>query len=286
MYRALQVARVVLLVAAGVYVGWGAILWWFQERLLFLPPGGIGRDALDQAAAEVGAKPVELRASDGTALYAWHRTARRNPPDRARLAVYFGGNAEVVSDALPLHRLLLQAGFDVLAVSYRGYPGSEGSPSEAGLGLDADAAWAWATGPGGYPPDRVVLYGRSLGGGVASLLAAGPANPAAMVLESTFSSVTEVAGARVARGYPVRWLLRNPFDSRARAPEFGVPVFVMHSTDDEVIPHALGGARLAEVIADAELHVVSGLGHNDPIPLHRPEVRDALLAFLDRAAPR
>lgn len=285
MQRLLQVVRATVLVAAGVYVGWGALLWWFQERLLFLPPGGIGRDALDQAAVEVGATPLDLTAADGVRVYAWHRPAARRPERRPRLAVYFGGNAEVVSDNLPLHRLLLGAGFDVLALSYRGYPGSDGAPSEAGLGRDAEAAWGWATGPGGFPPDRIVLYGRSLGGGVAAQLAAGPANPAGMVLESTFSSVTEIARSSVARGYPVSWLLRNPFDSRARAPQFAVPVFVAHSTDDEVIPAALGGRRLAEVIADVELHEVSGLGHNDGIPLRDVAVRDALLAFLDRVVP-
>jgi hypothetical protein len=128
----------------------------------------------------------------------------------------------------------------------------------------------------------VVLYGRSLGGGVASKLAAGPANPAAMVLESTFSSLTEVARAHLSLPYPLSWLLRSPFDSRSRAPQFGVPVFVMHSDDDEVIPFAVGGKRLVDVIADVEFHEVRGLGHNDPIPVHEESVRAALLAFLDR----
>lgn len=283
MHRALQALRFATLVVGGPYVGWGLLLWWLQDRLLFSAPGGIDREALDQAAAEVGARTLDLAASDGTPLYAWHRAAPREPGRRPRLALYFGGNAEVVSDNQPVHRLLLQAGFDVLALSYRGYPGSGGRPSERGLGRDAEAAWAWATGPGGFPPDRVVLYGRSLGGGVAALLAAGPANPAAMVLESTFSSVSEVAGAGIARAYPVTWLIRHPFDSRARAPQFGVPVFVMHSAADEVVPAALGGRRLAERIADVELHEVDGLGHNDPIPLRREEVGRALLAFLDRA---
>lgn len=283
--RLFQLARIATLVAGGVYLGYGALLWWFQERLLFQPPGGIAKDALDQAAAEVGARPLALTASDGTPLYAWHRPARHGPGERPRLAIYFGGNAEVLSDNQPLQRLLLKAGFDVLTLSYRGYPGSGGAPSERGLGLDAEAAWAWATGDGGYPPERVLLYGRSLGGGVAGLLAAGPANPAGLVLESTFASVTGVART-VAPGYPVTWLLRNPFDTEARAPELGVPVFLAHSTDDEVIPIDLGGRRLAKVVADVEYHEVSGLGHNDPIPLQRPEVGQALLAFLDRVVPR
>lgn len=284
MSRWVRVLRSVVVIAVGVYVGYGALLWWLQERLLFPAPGGIGRDALDGAAAEVGARPLELVGADGVKVYAWHRPAQRPAGQSPRLIVYFGGNGEVLSDNLSLQRLFLQSGFDVLTLSYRGYPGSEGQPSEVGLGLDAEAAWAWATGPGGFAPDRVVLYGRSLGGGVAAMLAAGPANPAAMVLESTFSSVREVA-ATVARGYPVSWLLRHPFDTRARAPQFGVPVFLMHSTDDEVVPIDLGGRPLSQVIADVEYHEVQGLGHNDPVPLRYKDVRGALVAFLDRTVP-
>lgn len=268
-----------VVVPALLYLAYGGALWWFQDTLIFPAPGGIGRDALDQAAAEVGATPLGLVSGDGTRIYAWHRRV----PGADRLVIYFPGNAETVADNLPLQRLLLQAGWDVLAVAYRGYPGSEGRPTEAGLAADARAAWAWATGEGGYRPERIVLHGRSLGGGVAAHLAE-DRNPAAMVLESTFASVRELA-ARQAPIYPVDWLLRHPFDTRSRAARFGVPVLLLHSRDDEVIPIGHGGRALRELIAEVEYHETSTWTHGHCLPVADPELRAAYLSFLARAVP-
>lgn len=279
MDRLWMLLRAVLLAVGVVYVLFGVLLWALQERLLFVPPG-VGRDQLDAAAAEIGAEPLDLVASDGVRTYAWLRRAR---PGNDRLVLHFPGNAETVADNLALQRLLLTHGWDVLIGGYRGYPGSEGSPSERGLARDAEAAWAWATAPGRYAPAHIVVHGRSLGGGVASHLVAGPANPAALVLESTFSSVREVASHGLARFYPVGLLLRHPFDSRELAPSFGVPVFLVHALADQVVPIDLGARQLRPVIAEVESYEVGGgLGHNDPLVVADPEVREAYLAFLER----
>lgn len=264
---------------AVAYLAVGALLWALQERMIFPAPGGIGRDALDQAAAEFGAAPVDLVASDGTRLYAWHRTAGST---RDRLLLFLHGNGEVVTSYLPLYRLLQQDGWDVLALAYRGYPGSEGAPSEAGMALDAEAAWAWATDR--YAPGRIVVHGRSLGGAVAASLVAGPANPSALVLESTFVSMRDLA-RRQAPLYPVDWLLRHPFDTRDRAPALGVPVLLMHSRDDQVIPADLGGRALRNVIAEVDYHEAAGFTHQDCLPMSDPELRRVYLAFLARAVP-
>lgn len=277
----LSAARVLGFSVVGAYAGAGLLLWWSQERMIFPVPGGFGRDALDQAAAELGARPLDLVASDGTRLYAWHRAAGGG---RQRLVLFFHGNGEAVSMYTGLYRVLQQAGWDVLALAYRGYPGSEGSPSEAGLALDAEAAWAWATGPGGYRPERIVVHGRSLGGGVATTLVAGDANPAGMVLESTFASLRGLA-RRTAPVYPVDQLLRHPFDSDQRAALLGVPVLVMHSRGDELIPPELGGRALAPLIAEADYHEVEGWSHNDCLPLADPGLREVYLAFLERLVP-
>ncbi|MCA9494562.1 MAG: alpha/beta hydrolase [Myxococcales bacterium] len=279
MDRLWMLLRAVLLAVGVVYVLFGTLLWALQERMLFVPPG-VGRDQLDAAAAEIGAEPLDVVASDGVRTYAW---LRRASPDNHRLVLHFPGNAETVADNLALQRLLLTHGWDVLIGGYRGYPGSDGSPSERGLARDAEAAWAWATGPGGYEPRHIVVHGRSLGGGVASHLVAGPANPAALVLESTFSSVREVAQHGLARFYPVGLLLRHPFDSRERAPSLGVPVFLVHAIADQVVPIDLGARQLRPVIAEVEYHEVGdGFGHNDPLVVVDPAVRDAYLAFLER----
>jgi alpha-beta hydrolase superfamily lysophospholipase len=215
---------------------------------VFPAPGGIGRDALDQAAAEYGATPLDLYASDGTRLYGWHVRSSGN-----RLVLYLHGNGEVVTSYVPLYRILARHGWDVLAVAYRGYPGSDGHPSEAGLGLDAEAAWQWASER--YRPERIVVH-----------------------------SVRDLA-RRTAPLYPVDWLLRNPFDTRSRAPRLGVPVLLLHSSDDEVVPVELGGRALRGLIAEVEYVETSGLSHQYCLPVSDASVRKVYLAFLDRLVP-
>lgn len=263
-----------------VYVGIGVGLWLFQDRLVFPAPGGIGRSSLDLAAAEVGAEPLDLVSGDGTHLYGWRLRSTGK-----RLVLYLHGNGEVITDYLPLYRILVHAGWDVLAVAYRGYPGSDGHPSEAGLALDAEAAWRWAVGTGGYAPDRIVVHGRSLGGGVASILVSGDANPAALVLESTFTSITDLA-RRVAPVYPVPWLLRTTFDNRSRAPLLGVPVLLMHSRDDQVIPIEFGGRALRGIIAEVTYEETSGYSHQDCLPVSDARLRRVYLDFLEAQVPQ
>jgi fermentation-respiration switch protein FrsA (DUF1100 family) len=269
--RVIRMLLVVLLGLLGGYVGGGLLLLAFQDRLLFPVPGGIGRDSLDANATELGAIPLDLEASDGVRLYAWNLRSNGN-----RLLVYLHGNGEVIADATPLYRILMRDGWDVLSIAYRGYPGSEGSPSEAGLGRDAEAAWLWAIGPGGYAPERIVVHGRSLGGGVAAILVDGDANPAGLVMESTFASVRELAHR----------MLRNPFDTRARAWRLGVPVLLMHSRDDQVIPVDLGGRALRGLFAEVEYHETAGYPHQVCLPCADRSIRKIYLDFLNRVVPR
>jgi uncharacterized protein len=274
-----RLARSLLVVGVATYLGGGAALWGMQDRLVYPAPGGIERASLDAAASEVGARPIDLEAADGTGLYAWHLVSRGR-----RLVLFLHGNGDVITSYVPLYRLLNRNGWDVLALAYRGYPGSEGTPSEAGLGLDAQAAWDWAVARGRYRPEAVVVHGRSLGGGVAAILVQGEANPAAMVLESTFTSVRDLA-ARIAPIYPVDLLLDSPFDTYSRAPTLGVPVLLLHSRADRTIPPDLGGRSLRNVIAEVEYEEVADLDHNDWL-LAEPRVREVYLGFLERMVPR
>lgn len=249
-----------------------------QDAMIFPRPGGVGVDQLDAVAVEVGARPFRVTTDDGVTLYGWHRSSGGD-----RAVLYFHGNGETVAGNVALQRLLAQNGWDFLTVAYRGYPGSEGHPSEEGLRHDARALWAHATETLGLAPDRLVLHGRSLGGGVAVSLAT-ETNPRGMVLESTFHSLLELAEGQ-APGLPVRWLLRHPFESWRRAPRVGVPVLQLHARGDRLIPvdHA---RRLHERFAEAQLLEADGLGHNDPLPVVEPTLRAAYLAFLERLVPR
>ena len=269
----------VLGIIGAVWAGYVALLWFLQDRIVFPAPGGIDRASLDQAAGELGARALDLEASDGTPLYAWHRSVGAD-----RLAIYLPGNGETVAENTGLHRLLLNEGWDVLALAYRGYPGSGGHPGEEGVVLDALAAWDWAVAQGGYTPDRIVVHGRSLGGGVAAHLVE-QKNPAGVVLESTFVSARALA-RRMAPLAPVDLMFRHPFDTIERAPRFGVPALVMHSTSDQVIPVELGGRGLLPYLAEATYVEVEGVSHAQCLPVADRELRDAYISFLEEVVPR
>ena len=136
--------------------------------------------------------------------------------------------------------ILQDRGWHVLSVAYRGYPGSDGRPSERGLKQDISAAYAFARSELGMTPQQIVFHGRSLGGGVVGTVMLDVPS-AGLILESTFTSVVDRA-SELYPYVPVRWLLRHRFDTSSRASGYTRPVFVIHSTADEVIPVAHGQA--------------------------------------------
>jgi|JI10StandDraft_1071094.scaffolds.fasta_scaffold316638_2 fermentation-respiration switch protein FrsA (DUF1100 family) len=238
--RQLGRAAVVLAVGWTVMVAGVASL---QERFLFpgawVLPRGPEHDArLAVLAVEVHAQPMQLRAADGVSVLAW--LYRRGAPRPTVL--YVGGNAMPIEASRGLAAAADAAGYDVLAISPRGFPGSGGAPSAAGFVLDARAAWDWLTGPGGVA--RVVLHGRSMGGGAVAALA-GQVRPAGLVLESTFSSLHDIASEQLPM-MPVSLLLRHRYDTLATVAGLTTPVLVAHSRADDVVPFH-HGERLSAV---------------------------------------
>jgi hypothetical protein len=208
----------------------------FQDRLIFFPQPILG----PEPRARPGLESVEVAVADGARVRGW---LVRTPttPAPAPLVIYFGGNAEEVSwlvDAAP--RL---GGWSLLLVNYRGYGRSEGKPGQAALFADALALHDWARARVDVAPGRIVAMGRSLGSGVAVHLAA--ERPlAGVVLVTPFDSLTAVA-QRHYPWLPVRWLLRHPFDSVARAPSIRAPMLCLAAGRDQVIP-PVHAARLRD----------------------------------------
>lgn len=258
-----RVARGVLLGLGAGYLMLALALTGLSRRLIFpvpparplhLPPG---MERIDACGAE-GVLCLYVRA----------------PPDGPTL-VFFHGNGEQLADFVPDLARWSAQGVGVLAVEYPGYPGAPGSPSEVSLLAAARAALAHLRGPLGVPPARTVLFGRSLGTGVATALAREGAGER-LVLVSPFTSLPAV-GQRVFPFLPVRWLVRDRFDSLTKAPSVKIPVLVLHGTQDEVVPFDLG-RTLAGRFPHATFVPVPGAGHNDI--LDRPSVIDALLEFV------
>ena len=189
-----------------------------------------------------------------------------------------GGNLTHRVDTLIM--LQRRVGVSVLIFDYRGYGRSEGKPSEAGVLADARAARAWLAAREKRPAADVVLMGESLGGAVAVDLAARD-GARALVLESTFSSLPDVAAYHYA-WLPVRWAMRTRFDSVAKIGDYHGPLLQAHGDADTIVPIRFG-RRLFEAAAEPkQFLLLPGHDHNDPMP---PEFYDALAAFVDRLPP-
>lgn len=218
-----------------------------------------------------GAEVVPLAAwgSPAEALFLPARGALGPAP----LIVFFHGNAELADDWIPLFDEPRERGWAALLVEYPGYGLSPGSPSEGAVVGAALAAFDWAAADPRVNGGRIAAYGRSLGGAAAAALAA--RRPVSMlVLESTFENVPELAGLPPF----ARWLVADPFDTRAALARWKRPLLVLHGRRDEVIPFEQG-RRLAAVVPGARF-VEMPCGHNDC-----PRPWDTILAFLGPARP-
>jgi len=251
----------------------------FQRKVVFPGPQGVTMPLLHRFAAETHARELELPTVDGETLYGWHRPA--DGPGARRAVLYFHGNASSVLGQLDLQARLNREGWDFVEIHYRGYPGSTGVPSEAGVYRDADAAWRFVVEDLGIPAKRVAIHGRSLGGGVAAELAS-RVEPGALILESTFTSVVDLARAQFG-WLPIGSLLEYRFGTADLADEVACPVFVAHGGADSLIDVS-HGRTLAETFDAKQYLEAPGIDHNDV--LFDGAYVDRYIAFLEASVPK
>jgi hypothetical protein len=246
-----------LRVIAIAYVVAVVALWLLGNRLMFIPPRPTYRTLPELVRIPVGTDTIAA---------VWL------PNPAARFTVlYSHGNAEDLGDDLPLLREYRDRGFAVLAYDYRGYGLSTGRSSERATYADEAAAYGWLTRAQHVPAGRIIIHGRSLGGGPAAELAS--REPAAgLVLESTFTSAQSVSAW--GRIFPFDW-----FRTARRLPKVRCPVLVIHGTADQVIPFAVG-QRLYRLAPGAKQSLwVEGAGHNDLVDVAGERYWQALERF-------
>jgi fermentation-respiration switch protein FrsA (DUF1100 family) len=217
-----------VLVALALYAGIVALFYVSQGALLY--PAGRERVGAREAGLS-DFEDVTLTTEDGERIVGWYRPAE---PGRATL-LYFHGNGGSLLNRRDRAQLLTEGGRGLLLASYRGYSGSTGTPTEAGLRIDARTAYDWLAARA--PADLIVLYGESLGSGVAVRLAT-ERPVAGLILDAPFTSTADVAGHHY--WYLPVWLLRDQYRSVDRIDEVRAPLLVMHGDRDGVIPIALG----------------------------------------------
>ena len=225
----MTVLKWLLLVAVLGYCGGLALMYVFQRSLMFFPDT---RRIPPASAGFPEAEEIALTSSDGERLIAWHVPPKGDKP----VVLYFQGNAGGLDLRVGRFKWLVETGAGLVALCYRGYGGSTGHPSEQGLIRDAIAAYGFAASH--YPPQRIVLWGESLGTGVATALAA-EHQPAGLILDAPFTSAADV-GAATFPFVPVRWLMRDTFHSDERIGRVHAPVLVLHGERDRVVPIRFG----------------------------------------------
>jgi alpha-beta hydrolase superfamily lysophospholipase len=268
------ITAVTIVMAVGL-----SLLWALQRRLIYFPDPSAPPTA---AAERAGARQVWLATHDDLRLAAW-LVPPTTAADRRIGVLVMPGNAGNRSGRLPLATALAAEGMTVLLLDYRGYGGNPGSPSERGLAYDARAGWDHLTRDVGLAPGRVLLFGESLGAGVATGLAADliSSAPGGLVLRSPFASLAAV-GREHYPLLPVGLLLRDRYEVLATIPQVTAPTAVVYGTADTVVPPEQS-ASVARHAGNGVLTTpVPGADHNDAVLLDGPEVVGAVVSLAER----
>lgn len=251
----MTVLKWLLTVVSVGYVGALAALFFTQRSFLFPIP--TSERVTPAAAGFPEAEEHALTTTDGERVIVWHVPAK---PGHA-VILYFPGNGDFLAGRISRFRAMTSDGAGLVALSYRGYAGSSGQPSERGLLRDAAAAYAFTSAR--YAADRIVVWGFSLGTGVAAALAA-EQRIGKMILEAPYTSTVDIAGALPPlRFVPVRLLMRDQFRSDQRIARVAAPLLIMHGDRDQVIPIAAGERLFALAHEPKQFVRLVGGRHDD-----------------------
>ncbi len=250
------------------------VLWFmlrrFEHAQLYFPSSEL------EATPDVIGLPYEdvyLSTSDGVRIHGWWVPSE----DGAPALIFCHGNAGNISHRLELINILHRLGLNVFIFDYRGFGRSEGRPNEEGTYLDAEAAWRHLREDRGIEPEKIVIFGRSLGGAVAIELAK-RREAGALIAESTFTSTVDM-GRIVFPFLPVRLMVTNEYDSISKVGGLALPKLFIHSQDDELVPFEMGKQLYREAAEPKEFAVISG-SHNDGYLVSEPDYSKAIADFL------
>ena len=268
-----------LIAAASFYVLLALMLFLFQDRMVFL--SNLPGRALTATPRDAGFdyEDVTLETSDGLKLHGWYV-----PAAQARGVVLFlHGNAGNISHRLDSIAIFRELGLDTLIIDYRGYGQSQGKPSEQGTYLDAEAAWHYLVSDREVAAERIIVFGRSLGGAVAAWLA-NQYRPAALIIESSFSSALDMA-RKLYPFMPMRLITRLDYPVKLYLSQLHCPLLVIHSRDDEIIPFTMAEANYDSAAEPKSLLEIWG-DHNNGFLLSGDRYLSGLNEFIQENLPQ
>jgi fermentation-respiration switch protein FrsA (DUF1100 family) len=248
-------AAIALAAVAALYAATALTLWAMQRELMYFP------DASRSVPPSfypmlAGVEEARVTTADGLELVAWYAPA---PTGRPTVVLFHGNHGSLRSLRYRL-KSFMDARMGALVLAYRGYSGNPGTPTEQGLYADARATLDWLEARG-VRRQSTVLYGQSLGSGVATKMAA-ERELGALILEAPYTSTVDVAANRFPI-IPVQWLMEDRFESLSRIAAISEPLLVMHGDADTVIPQSLGRRLFAAANEPKERFWPTGVGHND-----------------------
>lgn len=257
-------------IVAAFCIGALSLLYVFQEKMIFFP----GKRIVDTPET-IGLQyeDVYLVTDDETKIHGWYVPH----PDAKATLLFFHGNAGNISHRLDSVSIFRGLGLSVFIIDYRGYGRSGGRPSEQGTYKDAQAAWNYLVDERRLRPDEIIVFGRSLGGGVAAGLAA-RVSPAAVILESTFTSIKEL-GKHYYPYLPVSWIARVRYPVDEDISSFNCPVLVIHSEQDDVVPFR-HGQRLFATAREPKMFLPISGDHNTGFLLSGDAYVEGMKRFL------
>jgi fermentation-respiration switch protein FrsA (DUF1100 family) len=276
-----------------------------QRHLIYHPQRTEPITATEAGLPEGCVHDFSFETADGLTLHGWHlprkgiiclspEETQRALADSPWLVLFFHGNAGDRRGRMDYYHILTEAGADVFALDYRGYADNPGSPKEAGLTEDARGLWKYATETRAVDPARIVLFGESLGGGVAVRLAQEACQagtpPAGLILRSTFSSLADAAWNRYP-WLPVRLLLWDRYPSGDRIGDVTSSVLVLHGTQDRIVPCELGERLFAAAPPCSAGNIpkrfvaLEGADHNGMLLSHQREFAQAIDEFFAELTP-
>ncbi len=269
----------VIRVLVFAYIGLAIALYFGQSNLVFMP----SKDVIETPKS-VGIKfeDVLLTTKDSVNLAAWFVPAKDNDPIGKGVILFCHGNGGNISNRVSYLPIFKDLGLSTFLFDYRGYGKSEGSPNEEGTYADIEAAWQYLTQERKISPKKIIIYGESLGGAIASYIAQTNSQQdsqnfaAGLILASTFTSISDRA-SELYPFLPIRLLSRFSYNSVERLPNIKIPILIIHSVDDEIIPIQHGERNFQ--VANAPKRLVKLRGdHNggflDSLEIYRTGINE------------
>jgi len=270
----------ITILAAGMYGALCLYLFLMQSRLLYFPD--IPSRKLTASPSDIGLEyeSLSIATGDGAIIHGWFVPAKQG---RGTL-LFFHGNAGNISHRLDSLKIFHDLGLSTLIIDYRGYGNSHGTITEQGTYFDAEAAWSHLTESRKIPAQEIVVFGRSLGAAIGAYIAARK-KPAALILESAFTSVPDMA-ARLYPVFPVRLLSRFEYNTEKALVSVTSPVLIIHSPDDEIIPYENGQILYNSAREPKHFLAIRG-GHNEGFLVSGRTYTDGIGGFIGEifAAP-